>query len=334
MTASSISRCLPLEIIEKILAEAWSQFASTNERWDLYKTLSAAHPSMHELFVTVAARHPCFMFNASRRDILLYRETTDRAASFARARGGTASNGPASPPAEHIRIDITLLAFSDDIGGLWRRRWEEYVSDLQAVVPECSSITLLSRRLHDAQAAVCLPVRSLSPSFPFIKRLYINYVLPSLSVDPLMPIPSVLFLRIKKYPACKCGHLRHRQPHYSDCLTPRRLLHTFPNLQQLHLEQPSFLKLLDSPHSLHTITLEAPPTQRISGRAPFSSLLEYNIPAALRRGFLQWPRREHAVASPTIVVHTGLAEPLGFEQAQLACTQYDVALRREIVYME
>ncbi|RDX44251.1 hypothetical protein OH76DRAFT_1421457 [Lentinus brumalis] len=328
MTASTISRCLPPEIIEKILAEAWSQCATTNERWDLYKALSAAHPSMHELLVTVAARHPCFMCNASRRDILLYRETTDLAASFARARGGTESNGPASPPAEHIRIDITLLALTGkhDTGGLaaamWRGRWEEYVSDLQAVVPECSSITLLSRRLHDAHAAVCL--RSL-PSFPFLKRLYLNFTLHTVNFEPLMPISSVLFLRIKKLPACKCRYLD--QFHNSNCLTPR-FLRAFPNLQHLHLDQPSFLKFLESPHSLHTITLEAPPSP------PFSSLLEYNITSALRRGFLQWPGRKHAVAPPTIVVHTGLAEPVGFGQAQLACTQYDVALRREIVYME
>ncbi|KAI0696867.1 hypothetical protein C8T65DRAFT_29855 [Cerioporus squamosus] len=337
MTASPMSRrCLPVKITEVIIAEAWSQCATTAERWDLYRTLSATHPLMHELVVTVAVRYPCFKFGAFRRDIELYKVALGRAASFAQARGDTESRDLTS--AEHVCIDITLFVLSSTLGvfirtggadeRVWRDRWIEYLSVLQTVVPKCSSLTLLSARpLH--VHAVCLSLRALA-SFAPLTHLYLDYdVHGCLRPEALVPISSVRFLRIKHCPTCMCNHT----PHWHVC-HPARLLHAFPNVQHLHLDRPVFLKLLDSPHSLHTVTLEAPPVRSIPGMAPFSSLIGYNISAALRRGFLQWPRQERTAPPPTIVVHTGLTEPPGFKLARLACAEHGVTFRRKIVYME
>ncbi|RDX53915.1 hypothetical protein OH76DRAFT_1399084 [Lentinus brumalis] len=328
MVASRTSPSLPSELIQMAIAELWSQVGTTDERCDLYDTLRAAHPLLHELLVAVAVRHPCFTFSASRRDIKLYRMIFDQAASFAGATAGTEENATTVPQGVHVLLDITPLV---DLYGTTRTsypHWEEYVSVLKDVVtPECSSFTFLGTR-PVRQHITRLALSSLL-SYSSLTHLYLNYDHQGhacVSYKTVSPIPSVRFLRLKQYMTCNCDK--------PNCLR-RVFLHVFPNIGHLHLEQPTILKLLDPPHSLHTATLEAPLLQPIPGLAPSSSLVGYNITAALRRGFLQWrPRRARAVSPPTIVVYTSFAEPIGFEQARAACAEHGVALRREIVYMQ
>ena len=108
------------------------------------------------------------------------------------------------------------------------------------------------------------------------------------------------------------------------------LLRACPNLHHLHLDTPFFLKLLDVPSTLDTITIEAPPREHIVGWESFSTIMGYNVSAALHRGLLPARFVGHR---RTLIVRTGLAEPHGYKPVREACGQYGVVLVKEVVYM-
>ncbi|TFK87752.1 hypothetical protein K466DRAFT_599220 [Polyporus arcularius HHB13444] len=111
---------LPLETIQPTIAEPWSEATTADAQCILYSSLSAAHPLMHELLVTVAVRNVSFKLaplttRAPRRDIDLHRVISDQVVSFARAR-----DGPQDDPLRdagillqhvyvHIRLEITPI---------------------------------------------------------------------------------------------------------------------------------------------------------------------------------------------------------------------------------
>ncbi len=99
---------------QSIIAEPWSEATTADAQCNLYSSLSAAHPLMHELLVTVAASNS-LTTRAPRRDIDLHRVISDQVVSFARAR-----DGPQDDPLRdagillqrvhvHVLLDITSI---------------------------------------------------------------------------------------------------------------------------------------------------------------------------------------------------------------------------------
>ncbi|KAL6303349.1 hypothetical protein BKA93DRAFT_788061 [Sparassis latifolia] len=141
-------------------------------------------------------------------------------------------------------------------------------------------------------------------------------------------LEKVTYLRLRNYPRCLCKG-KHSENSVQVCVA-FYLPTYFPKLQHLHFEEPYFLKRLVHPPGLERVTLEAPPDHSISSLGAYTSIASYNIASALRAGFL----RRKRVGDPRklIVVNTGTAKPVGWQDAVAACHEYDVSIEFRCTY--
>ena len=214
-------------------------------------------------------------------------------------------------------------------------QWDSYMNDLRLVLPDCPSVTAVSPDAVPVGAIRPL-LRTLS-MFPSLTYLCIHCKWGKGNDDctPLVFLPKVRSLRIAEYPPCKCegahevNYFAHipRSPagHVPHCLHANLLL-AFPKLRDLHLDSPVFLKFLDTPYSLDTLTIEAPPMEQVPGGAVFSTLVGYNLVAGLR----QWPADKRAPS--TIVIRSGREDPHGLDAVRAVCTELGIELRKEVIY--
>ncbi|KAI0756060.1 hypothetical protein C8Q80DRAFT_4772 [Daedaleopsis nitida] len=221
-------------------------------------------------------------------------------------------------------------------------RWESYLHDVRAaILPDCPCPSVTAFCAHKVpHCTACTLLRELAELFPALTHIYLRFdwTHPPDEDDGWLlaggHFPTIRFLRLAVFPECRCTPAG---THRKGCVSPH-LFRLFPNVRHLHLDSPVFLKLLDPPHSLDTVTLEAPPKAYIAGREPFATIMGYNVAAALRRGFLRWSDRgdlheQQERKTKTIVVRTGAVDPQGFEAAKAACGEYGIAIEKEVVYV-
>ena len=210
---------------------------------------------------------------------------------------------------------------------------------LRDVIRDCRSFTLDTSQPHHLVDQM-VPIRLLAilASFQSLTHIAWDCVWSPPDIfayvkDPLVPMPALSSLRLKHIPACECipGAMANREDGHCNACLRSALFDTFPNLRHLHLENPVFLKDLKPPHSIETLTLDAPPLKRIVGREPYSSVIDYNIPAALRRGFMCWPKKGNTQRK--IVVRAGVDTPYGWASAATACAEANIRLEKVVAYL-
>ncbi len=366
---------LPTEVVEEILEATWNSTISADERKSLLSAFARADPVLHGLLTRAATRFVILDVTGFNTDDLdLYAALADRAATEA---GADVDSEPALNSYYNIEVPGgDVLAFRADIfknshlciEGLTgagdqphrhrnvpdphRYTWGYVLVKLTNIIPDAQSLTLASSPNSLWPVAKQIVPALLFPtlrSFPSLRSVHFSVFFEVLnfashSAAP-PPVAQVTSLRLTHVPTCECSK-RDSRPRRADghleCCLSATLLECFPNLQHLHLENSVFLKTLYPPASLRMLTLDAPPVQRIEGREPFSSLLEYNLAAAVKRGFMAAPvaadrdegDSEDRPRRRKIVVRTGAGEPFGWMAAQAACNEAEIELVQAVVYAE
>ncbi|RPD54452.1 hypothetical protein L226DRAFT_539846 [Lentinus tigrinus ALCF2SS1-7] len=382
--------CLPNETIEQILEYAWTSTTSATERKVFFATLATADAVLHTLLSRIATH--CVIIDVSRfstDDMDLYADRSYRAAeavvgnkrsslridqyynlelpeddllafrrdlyksSHLRIEGFTG----ASDQARHHR-DISSRETDDT----HRRTWGYVLAKLTHIIPDAFSVTVAPAPGSSWPVVKQIVPALLFPtlrSFPSLRSVHfatffevLNYANHS-AAPPYLP--RVTSLRLAHVPICECPSTdwrpRRADGHLACCLAAT-LLESFPNLRHLHIESPVFLKTLRPPASVETLTLDAPPVMRIQGRQAFSSLIEYNVSAAVRRGFMSLSPSPSGSESESesvqpdvtderrngkrrkIVVRTGAEEPFGWVSAKAACDEAGIELVKVVEYVE
>ena len=318
--STHIAPRLPVETLRAIIGHLWRSDATTEERWDLHATFVAAHPFLHEIFVSVAAR-VVYLTSHTEQELELCRRISDHAAAYVRARG---EDPPVSSPPDHLEFDITWVIQADRVEDR-EERWAICIQNMLPSALHCTSVTVTSAHVVYRDL-----VRDLPELFPGLTHLYLDLHRAWTDTGrghrtPLPVFRSLLFLRVKFFPPCFCWN-PGPGTHDEDCLAPA-LARTCPELRHLHIGTPFFLKAIDIPPTLDALTIEAPPRVRIVGRGPFSTIVGYNVSAAVSSGSLSSARRRR-----TVFVRTGREDPDGYESAREVCAQYGVVLLKEVVY--
>ena len=334
---------LPAEIVEQIFQEAWRTTFNTTpeERQRLYEVLSTAAPPLRGLIIHVAIRLVIIDWsNESLGDLNLYRIIADDAAAFQHI---TAATDPAVRAAffdslfqnSHVRLQGFDPLQLDDFSAVeWNAvpPTHPVTTALAELIRGCRSFTLapppVRAPLDARNVRLLLETFHHTPGFRALEVLSLDCTIdtcrfPCYAADPApLSLPSVRLLRLKRLPLCSCA-LALR----CACTVPA-LRTTFPRLAHLHLRAPAFLKRLCGalPRSCATLTLDAPPAARIPGRGAYSSLMDYNLGAALRRGLAETVR--------AVVVRSGPEEPFGWAAAREACIEFGVDLTHVVAYPE
>ncbi|KAI0714543.1 hypothetical protein C8Q76DRAFT_428183 [Earliella scabrosa] len=321
--STHIAPRFPVETLRAIIGHLWRSDATTEERWALHATFAAAHPLLHEIFVSVAAR-VVYLTSHTEQELELCRRISDHAAAYVRARGE--DPGVSSPP-DHLEFDISWVIIVDRVEDR-EQRWATCIQNMLPSALHCTSLTVTSAHVVYRDF-----IRDLPELFPALTHLYLDLddSWNDAGSDHYTPLPvfrALLFLRVKSFPPCFCQKAgRGLHDHDEDCLAPA-LAQTCPELRHLQIDTPFFLKLIEIPPTLDTLTIDAPPRVYILGRPPYSTIMGYNVSAALRRGSLRPPGRRRR----TVVVQTGREDPYGYEFAREACAQYGIVLLKEVVY--
>ncbi|OJT02910.1 hypothetical protein TRAPUB_6580 [Trametes pubescens] len=211
-------------------------------------------------------------------------------------------------------------------------RDREYLPRLRAAVPDCRRLSFSTCTEFDRtfEPRALLRFAGLLPSLT-----HLDFALPlPRSLDlldpndlPILPVfPNVRYLRFAQYPRCYCLKDMTMGIGHSPALAVRcpsaRLTSSFPGVEHLHIDTPHILKHITPLPALHTLTLEVPWYR--AGQQ--SSIMAYNLAAAVNRGLLGGPPR--AAIRRTVVLHSPGAEPVGLAIARVACEQHDIVLVR------
>lgn len=341
---------LPTETLELICENAWRSADSTRQRELLYRALAASHPHLHRIILRVAIRNA--LFDSTSSCTFYSTDVAGAAASFAGVKHSTHDSQLLDRLFE--RSHICLVApLKFETGPSPHRLGPSIrasIDRLRAVVKDCSSFTLTSPSSNFPTIYIPTLFACLA-SFPSLTHLQLDVHLLISAYDDVYydttiliedHLPSVTFLRLREHPRCGCEVLKdmpEAEPkplrsdnHQIDCMSVI-LLEAFPNLRHLHLDHPFFLKDLNVPPTLETLTLEAPPQVVIQGQPPRSFLLGYNISAALKRGLMRSdPQAMEQQTQKTIVVHTGTVEPYSWGSVVSSCAEAGVRLIRHISY--
>ena len=359
----------PNEILEKIFVDTWNatRDGTPKERAALYRSISDADPRLRQVIVHVALRNVILEWHREHlQDFELYDSIAGDAASLA---GVHEDTGRA--PALRALFRSSHVRLSFDPFGLLQRKSGDYIASKKAFAWSAPAMDALGRLFHSCRSFTLthsrerkvLPERTLDPLFRVLhgflalESLHIDCYFtddelwcPESEPDAIPTLPTVRFLRLKHFPLCACACTaedpapapRRRWPttRRKACLGGAfRVI--FPSLQHLHLENAVFLKRLVRllPRTLTTLTLDAPLTRPIAARPPYSSLLDYNVAAALRRGLLRPARHDGTGgndgdgAARTIIVHAGTADPYGWTAARAACGEAGVRLVKVVSYL-
>ncbi|KAI0370133.1 hypothetical protein BV20DRAFT_967168 [Pilatotrama ljubarskyi] len=345
---------LPIELMEEVVADAWKDTATPLQRRRLYETLNKAHPSLGEIVDRVVIRFPVLspIAGPEDSDMVLYAELMSRA--WDRFACGTeervAANANAAADEEslfrhsHIILESPVLDLAHDYAFMHTA----FHSASELILRNSSSVTVRHvqpprtvRRAARGYMSDSPPsdgVFRLLSTMGRLTHLHLDYDGdPGYGSEGSMwvgtPIPTVVFLRMRCYPCCGTpSPARAIGIHAPKC--PRTgLAQPFPNLRELRLDAPLFVKLLDAPPSLTKLTIDAPPDVK-----PFCSIQGYNVGAGLRQGFMTagaYPRANVVdgwTPKKTIVVRSGSQKPFGWQPAAEACAKYGILLVQDVVY--
>ncbi|OJT05622.1 hypothetical protein TRAPUB_3545 [Trametes pubescens] len=336
-------RQLPLEIIEEIVAEAWKATTSSQERQVIYSSFKAAHPALKEVINRVAVHFITLEWLGPARstDLLIYGEVFDwikRAHSIDVIRYEDQLKTVFKRfQRSHLCFDLTQLLTSSDRSERPPVRDSRPVLRLLMAAVRSIRVRLgdpevIWRNKRDVQSFVLPALVNL----PDLTHLHLDFLLErygpcdGIAVEgpqpPPIVLPSLVFLRMRGYPTCI---LRPTKAHQPDCFAGS-FARAFPKLRELQLDAPMFLKYLDVPPALESITICAPPSK------PFCSIQNCNVGAGLRRWMEPKPGKEGRAIPmrlKKIVVRTGVEEPSGWRQAQRACERFGIRFVREVVYV-
>ncbi|KAI0688574.1 hypothetical protein C8T65DRAFT_118974 [Cerioporus squamosus] len=229
-----------------------------------------------------------------------------------------------------------------------RYTWGYVLMKLTNVIPDARAVTLAPSRssspwpaAKQILPALLFPTLRSFPSLRSVRLAVFFEVLTFASHSAAPPrVPQVTALRLAHVPMCECAHAdwrARRADGHLECCLAATLLECFPGLRDLHLENPVFLKTLCPPAALRTLTIDAPPVRRIEGRQAFSSIIEYNVTAAVKRGFmsaLSAAADEGGGIRRKIVVLTGAEQPFGWVSAKATCDEAGIELVQVAEYAE
>lgn len=322
---------LPVEVITMVLEEAWKATETSAERLTIYNAFAPASSDLLKALVRIAFRFVRMTLSQhDTGDFKLYSSLHVEAACLA---------ADYDSPEASIRQLFHQTQFDLLINCRLARRKEQAVfSEIARLVKDCKTFTLAKWPGCPLGREECVRYTNLAPAvfqmllpaFPSLTHVALedsfDPALSSLAIlleeaPPPPPLRTVRALRVHAFQ----DHSR------SDAYLPAAALRLLPALRALHIARPIPLKLLVglAPPTLERLTLEAPLMEHIRGRAPFSTVVEYNIAAGLRRGLAR--RGAAGCGLRTIVVLTGSEEPYGWAPARAACEEYGVELVHEVV---
>lgn len=315
---------LPFELLETIVEDAWLTCTGSADRWELFDALHRVDPTWAELADVVASR---IVLLECSFDIARYNALTI-------ADGSMWEHGFAShsclQAASRSHLRYALVPEFSIFGDC--NSWSEHFQRLRVFVPHCYSAELIFKKdtsdLHKEDGKWEAMFTFLA-TLPELRHLHLR---PEVESDAFLPrthIPQVTHLRLSTLKACRCeGWERER------CLF-RNILMRMPAVRHIRLEGPTFLRRFTPCRTpLESLTLDAPPMQAIARREPYSSVMEYNITAALNRGLMRRDKKDWGKSPRCIIVNTGVQLPLGWEHAQAACVAHGVTLERRCVWMK
>lgn len=346
-THTLIPRQLPLETIEEIITEAWKATADASERLDLHSTLKAAHPTLGAVIDRVATR---FIILASLRptepsdgvlyiDILRNLQRVHHAADVEPASEEHVRKAAERFRWSHVRLDVETMRYHD-----CNQLLKSQKTLLQPVYNVITSVTIGSVRSGERVGIPTETVLRFLGRLPCLTRLHLDFDEDQYRYEPRTiyldqkggPIvfSAVTYLRTRTCPGCGLSSSTYAgardQMHASECFK-NAFGRTFPNLRELQLDAPLFLKYLDAPRTLESVTISAPPTMKL-----FCSIQAYNVATGLRR-WLEWREGESVskgrrMPLKKVVVRTGKDEPIGWQQAREACERFGVEIVREVYF--
>lgn len=275
----------------------------------------------------------------------------------------------------HLRIEVLTGASAQahrhrpraiscrDPATALRRTWGYVLTKLTHVVPDARAVTLAPAPARGTAWPVVEPtvpalVFPTLRAFPSLRSLHLAvfFEVVRRGTQSAAPpaLPQVTALRLAQVPVCECPTATgtgtaHRDwralradGHFECCLAAT-LLEGFPNLRRLHIENPVFLKTVRPPAGMETLVLDARPLSEIVGREACSSLVGYNVGAAVRRGFMSACTGggggesdgdgDGARGRRRIVVLAGVEEPCGWAGAKAACDEVGIELVRVVEYV-
>ena len=316
-----------------VLEEAWKATETSAERLTIYKVFAPASSDLVKALVRIAFRFVRMTLSQhDTGDFKLYSSLHVEAACHLAA--------DYDAPEASIRQLFHQTQFDLLINCRLERRKEQAVfTEIARLVQDCKTFTLTKWPGCPLGREECVRYTNLAPAvfqmllpaFPSLTHVALEdsfdpalsslAILPEEDAPPPPPLRTVRALRVHAFQ----DHSR------SDAYLPAAALRLLPALRALHVARPLPLKRLVgvAPPTLERLTLEAPLMEHIRGRAPFSTVVEYNIAAGLRRGLARhWSGRGGV---RTIVVLTGSEEPYGWAPARAACEEYGVELVHEVV---
>ncbi|OCH94872.1 hypothetical protein OBBRIDRAFT_788870 [Obba rivulosa] len=332
---------LPVELVELIIEDAWYSTARASDyfqklsmdgskrwldvctnmgkdvaqfskdRWELHSTLSLVSHQWHEIMHRTSLRH---IIIESAIDLLRYNATMHM-----------------SPKRMHFHLVISLgFEVLHKAGFPSRHDWTDVFRIILPIVRQCTLSRITFVNHIDTSYDFVGSIFSLFSQLPLLRVVHFDWT-PSASqstefkMPPRLQLPHIVYFRLSHYPACPQLGKCTQDVHEPACIS-RYLLRGFPKLRQLHLGHPVFLKFLDVPHSLEVLILDVAPNP------PFSSMMGWNIGAALNHGLFK--RAEDEQPRRRIVVNTGAEEPTGWLQAQQACSGHEILLQRRCMFRQ
>ncbi|KAI0352203.1 hypothetical protein OH77DRAFT_1438750 [Trametes cingulata] len=350
----SIGPHLPVELIEKIIAHSWKNTVGRpQDRRRLHEALTEAHPRLGDIVDRVAMRIPIYSPIARPGEPGTYlcmevdRREQDQCAPggpdwqaiLESSHSGAYSMEKCVYRPTHVFLEAPLMdkaTKSPLAHGAFHR-------GSKLVLQGCTSVTILHLTPSKGMVTVSPPDDSVFRLLSTVSRLthlHLDYDGDSSCkyngrIWVGVALPTVTFLRMRCYPCCgmpSSSSAQGMSRHHPRCARTG-LAQPFPNLRELQLDDPLFLKLLDPPASLTKLTIDAPPDAK-----PFCSIQEYNVGAGLRHGFMtagdcsQLVSAGSVAPKKTIVVRTGRKQPVGWQHAMQACAAFGVSLVHEVAY--
>ncbi|KAH9913894.1 uncharacterized protein BXZ73DRAFT_81808 [Epithele typhae] len=303
---------LPLEILERIIKDAWTDAYSQDEQANLYWTLRATSKVVAVIGSIIAVQYATLRVRlhfpgpawGSIVWLLALRHYTIC----------TDNPGFSIPAVKHIALNVGVGSSYSSIpmNTLWITQWKRLRADLPAMFVNCRSMTLL---LND-EAVFRLPSLSLAPvstTLPTLTHLHIRMNLPGFVLVSFFGayFPALTFLRLSDPLNCQCAALEGDR-HNEICIF-YGITDACPALRHIRLDTPSSLLTVKLPVTVRCLTLFADP-MRFHGKLE-SNIFEYSLATSVRGGLFHTPIVHGACSPPKIEV---------LSVSEETCTSYQV----------
>ncbi|RPD77405.1 hypothetical protein L226DRAFT_321628 [Lentinus tigrinus ALCF2SS1-7] len=345
---SLVSQTMPVELIHKILVEAWSTMQGSGEwekRSDLFRKVSLISKKWANVMTDVAL-HTIVI--GTERDFEFYQRIILREFGVD---PDSKDHERVHPSAhEYFKSSNLYITLTE-----WTTMGTEFsfkcdYARIPHYIPSALYIEVSVNELptNDVISHPFLPLFLCLSQYTNVSDLRLRWTYTHINrytVPPQCSVRGVTYLRLVEFPRCNCQNFRHLVPgtgvdgfqplyfppgsHRLDCFS-YRLPTLFPDLRHLHLETPYILKNLKILPGLTLLTLEAPPVHYLPSLGYFSSLMSWNVVSAVKSGLMR--RTDGDALRKKIVVNGGLKKPLGWRKALAACQARGVELELRHVY--